>query len=118
MYWISIKKRKFVQSEIIQNKLRISEPQTVDDEQHNFVTETKSQPPKKNKIAQGDVSIYLVNWQFFFFYRKYLFDRQNIVKFVIYGSKLVEIDTLLVQFKRNSKIWFLAAILSFFRKRG
>ena len=37
---------------------------------------------------------------------KYLSYRQNIVRFVIYGSELVEIDTLLAQFKRNSKFCF------------
>ena len=43
---------------------------------------------------------------------------QNIVKFVMYGSELVEIDTLLAQFERNSNIHLLTAILSLFRKRG
>ena len=82
-------------------------------------TNLVSHQNNKNKIAQGDVSIFSQLTIFlFFFLRKYLFDQQNIVKFVIYGSELVEIDTLLVQIKRNSKIWFLAAILSLFRKRG
>ena len=42
----------------------------------------------------------------FFFLRKKLSNRQNIIKFVIYGSELVEIDTLLAKFTRNSKICF------------
>ena len=42
----------------------------------------------------------------FFSHGKYLSYRQNIVRFVIYGSELVEIDTLLAQFKRNSKFCF------------
>ena len=73
-----------------------------------------------NKIAQGDVSRPIFSQLTFFLCEKttYLIDK-NIVKFVIYGSELVEIDTLLAQFKINSKIcFFLAAILSFLRKRG
>ena len=38
-----------------------------------------------------------------FFNGKYWSNRQNIIKFVIYGSELVEIDTLLVQFERHFK---------------
>ena len=51
-----------------------------------------------------------------FFYGKYRSNRHNITKCVIYGSDLVETDTILLQLKSN--ILFLAAILSFFRKRG
>ena len=51
-----------------------------------------------------------------FFYGKYRSNRQNIIKCVIYGSDLVETDTILLQLTSN--ILFLAAILSFFRKRG
>ena len=51
-----------------------------------------------------------------FFLRKYLSNQQNSVKCVIYGSKLVEIDTLLTHFQRNSKICVLVAILSLFSK--
>ena len=60
---------------------------------------------KKNKIAQGNVrifsqlTIFIYLFIFFFFYEKYLSNRQSIVKFVIYGSRLVGIDTLLVKFK-------------------
>ena len=50
-----------------------------------------------------------------FFLGKYLYYKRNIAKFVVYGSKIVEIDTLLaVQCRTKSKICFLAAILSFF----
>ena len=59
-----------------------------------------------NKIAQGDVSKFSQLTFFFFLNGKYLSDRQNIVEFVIYGSELVEIDTLLAKFARNSKICF------------
>ena len=64
----------------------------------------------KNKIAQGDVSIFsqltpfrififLFFFLFFFFYGKNLSNRQNIIKFEIYGSELVEIDIFLAQFQ-------------------
>ena len=44
------------------------------------------------------MSVYSVNWYFFW---KYWSNQQNIIKFVIYESKLVEIDTLLVQNKNK-----------------
>ena len=57
---------------------------------------------------------YIQSIDIFFCLGKYISNRHNLVKFVIYGSELVEIDTFLVQIRRNSKIWFLAAILSLF----
>merc|ERR1712105_261745 len=44
--------------------------------------------------------------------RKCWSNRQNIIKFVIYGSELVEIDTLLVQ---NQKFCFWRPFCHFFR---
>merc|ERR1712105_583866 len=64
----------------------------------------------KNKIAEGDVRIFsqltIIFIFFNFFNGKCLFYQQNIVIFVIYGSELVVIDTLLAKFTRNSKICF------------
>ena len=51
---------------------------------------------------------------FLHFFIKYLSNRKIIIKFVIRGSELVEIDILLAQVQ---KFLLLAAVLIFFRKR-
>ena len=72
----------------------------------------------KNKIAQGDVNIFshltfykFVYVSFIDFTQNFSSNRLNIIKFVIYGSELVEIDTLLTRFRKfqfsRQKIDFL-----------
>ena len=58
-----------------------------------------------NKIAQGDVTIFshltflkIVHVLFIDLTRNLSSNRLNTIKFVIYGSELVEIDTLLARF--------------------
>ena len=62
----------------------------------------------KNKIAQGDVAIFshltLLEFVYVFFFidftQNFSSNRLNNIKFVIYGSELVEIDTLLTRFQK------------------
>ena len=61
----------------------------------------------KNKIAQGDVAIFshltLLEFVYVFFYRfhpNFSSNRLDNIKFVIYGSELVEIDNLLARFQK------------------
>merc|ERR1712240_855394 len=77
-----------------------------------------------NKIAQGDVNIFshltilkIVYAFFIDFTQNFSSNRLNIIKFVIYGSELVEIDTLLARFRkfkfsRKNSIFLLNAIIS------
>ena len=65
------------------------------------------QPLSKNKIAQGDVTIFshLTFLKFFYVFfidltQNFSCNRLNIIKFVIYGSELIEIDTLLARFQK------------------
>ena len=78
----------------------------------------------KNKIAQGDVNIFshltilkIVYAFFIDFTQNFSSNRLNIIKFVIYGSELVEINTLLArfrkfQFSRQKLDFLLNAVLS------
>ena len=78
----------------------------------------------KNNIAQGDVNIFshltilkIVYAFFIDFTQNFSSNRLNIIKFVIYGSELVEINTLLArfrkfQFSRQKLDFLLNAVLS------
>ena len=78
----------------------------------------------KNKIAQGDVAIFshltLLEFVYVFFIdftQNFSSNRLNIIKFVFYGSELVEINTLLArfqnfQFSRQNFDFLLNAVLS------
>ena len=76
------------------------------------VRKTKQNRSKRCRYIQSNMTFSGCCF-FAIFYRNYLLNRQNIIKFVISGSELVEIDTSLARLKKKK----LAAILIFSKTR-